>query len=106
LKQIEWKEDASDLMDEAESFSLNLREGRSWKKPHARTTEITRVPYGHYRWKRAMRARERLLGQRSITWDQHLAYKAKSKRRRDPRDDLTFDSDSYQIVVDNGASYL
>jgi hypothetical protein len=34
LKQTEWKEDASDLMDEAESFYLNLREGRSWKKPH------------------------------------------------------------------------
>jgi hypothetical protein len=34
LKQIEWKEDASDLMDEAESFYLNLREGRSWKKQH------------------------------------------------------------------------
>jgi hypothetical protein len=34
LKQLEWKEDASDLMDEAESFYLNLREGRSWKKPH------------------------------------------------------------------------
>jgi len=45
------------------------------------------------------------LGQRSIIWDQHLAYKAKSKHRRDPRDDLTFDSDSYQIMVDNGASY-
>ena len=28
LKQIEWKEDASDLMDEAESFYLCLREGR------------------------------------------------------------------------------
>ena len=34
LKQIEWKEDASDLMDEAGSFYPNLREGRSWKKPH------------------------------------------------------------------------
>jgi hypothetical protein len=34
LKQTEWKEDASDLMDEAETFYLNLREGRSWKKPH------------------------------------------------------------------------
>jgi len=34
LKQIEWKEDASDLMDEAEAFYLNLREGRSWRKPH------------------------------------------------------------------------
>jgi hypothetical protein len=34
LKQTEWKEDASDFMDEAESFYLNLREGRSWKKPH------------------------------------------------------------------------
>jgi hypothetical protein len=34
LKQTEWKEDASDLMDEAESFYLNLREGRSWKKLH------------------------------------------------------------------------
>ncbi len=34
LRQTEWKEDASDLMDEAESFYLNLREGRSWKKPH------------------------------------------------------------------------
>ena len=49
--------------------------------------------------------RENLLGQRSMTWDQHLAYKVKSKRRRDPRDDLSFDSDSYQIMVDNGASY-
>jgi hypothetical protein len=52
-----------------------------------------------------MRARQRLLSQRLVTWDQHLAYKAKSKRRRDPRDDLTFDFDSYQIMVDNGASY-
>jgi hypothetical protein len=34
LKQIEWKEDASDIMDEAESFYLNLRKGRSWKKPY------------------------------------------------------------------------
>jgi hypothetical protein len=34
LKQIEWKEDASDLKDKAESFYLNLREGRSWKKTH------------------------------------------------------------------------
>jgi hypothetical protein len=34
LKQIEWKEDTSDLMDEAESFYLNQREGRSWKTPH------------------------------------------------------------------------
>jgi hypothetical protein len=34
LKQIEWKEDASDLMDEVESVYLSLREGRSWKKPH------------------------------------------------------------------------
>ena len=77
---------------------------RQWyvKKP-TRTTEITRTPYGHHRWKRAMRARQRLLSQRLVTWDQHLAYKAKSKRRRDPRDDLTFDSDSYQIMVDNGA---
>jgi hypothetical protein len=79
---------------------------RQWyvKKP-TRTTEITRTPYGHHRWKRAMRARQRLLSQRSITWDQHLAYKAKSKCRKDPRDDLTFDSDSYQIMVDSGASY-
>jgi hypothetical protein len=34
LKQIEWKEDGSDLMDEAEAFYLNLREGKSWKKTH------------------------------------------------------------------------
>jgi hypothetical protein len=34
LKQTERKEDASDLMDEAESFYLNIREGRSWKKPN------------------------------------------------------------------------
>ena len=40
-----------------------------------------------------------------LSQNQHLAYKAKSKRRRDPRDDLLFDSDSYQIMVDNGASY-
>jgi hypothetical protein len=74
---------------------------RQWyvKRP-TRTTEITRTPYGYHRWKRAMRARQRLLSQRSITWDKHLTYKAKSKRRRDPRDDLTFDSDSYQIMVE------
>jgi hypothetical protein len=79
---------------------------RQWyvKKP-TRTTEITRTPYGHHRWRRAIRARKRLLSQRSLTWDQHLAYKAKSKRKKDPKDDLTFDSDSYQIMVDNGASY-
>ena len=74
------------------------------KKPTG-TTEITRIPYGHHKWKRAMRARQRLLSQRLVTWDQHLAYKAKSKHKRDPRDDLTFDSDSYQIMVDNEASY-
>jgi len=52
-----------------------------------------------------MKARERLLNQRAITWHPHLTYKAKSKHRKDPKDDLTFDSDSYQIMVDNGASY-
>ncbi len=79
---------------------------RQWyvKKP-TRTTEITRTPYGHHRWRKAIRAKQRLLSQRSLTWDQHLAYKAKSKRKKDPRDDLNFDSDSYQIMVDNGASY-
>jgi hypothetical protein len=34
LKQIDWKEDGSDLMDEAEAFYLNLREGKPWKKSH------------------------------------------------------------------------
>jgi hypothetical protein len=34
LKQIEWKEDGSDLMDEAEAFYLNLREGKPWKESH------------------------------------------------------------------------
>jgi hypothetical protein len=34
LKQIEWKEDGSDLMDEAEAFYLNLREGKPWKNSH------------------------------------------------------------------------
>jgi hypothetical protein len=34
LKRIEWKEDGSDLMDEAEAFYLNLREGKPWKKTH------------------------------------------------------------------------
>jgi hypothetical protein len=79
---------------------------RQWyvKKP-TRTTEITRTPYGYHRWKRTMKARQRLLSQRSITWHPHLTYKAKSKCRKDPKDDLTFDSDSYQIMVDNGASY-
>jgi hypothetical protein len=79
---------------------------RQWyvKKP-TRTNEIIRTPYGHHRWRRTIRARQRLLSQRPLTWDQHLAYKAKSKRKKNPRDDLTFDSDSYQIMVDNGASY-
>jgi hypothetical protein len=79
---------------------------RQWhvKRP-SRTTEIATTPYGYHRWRRAMRARQRLLSQRPITWDPHLAYKAKSKHRRDPKDDLTFNSDSYQIMVDNGASY-
>jgi hypothetical protein len=38
---------------------------RQWyvKKPTG-TTEITRTPYGHQKWKRAMRARQRLLSQR------------------------------------------
>ena len=55
---------------------------RQWyvKKP-TRTTEITRTPYGYHRWKRTMRARQRLLSQRSITWHLNLAYKAISKRR-------------------------
>jgi hypothetical protein len=34
LKQLEWKEDASDLMDEAEAFNFNLREAKSWKRSH------------------------------------------------------------------------
>jgi hypothetical protein len=38
---------------------------RQWyvKKPTG-TTEITRTPYGHHKWKRAMRARQSLLSQR------------------------------------------
>ena len=35
LRQIEWKDDGTDLMDEAEAFFLNLRENRSWKKHHS-----------------------------------------------------------------------
>ena len=59
---------------------------RQWyvKRP-TRTTEITRTPYGHHRWKRAMKARQRLLSQRSITWDQHLAYEAKIKAKKGPK---------------------
>jgi hypothetical protein len=34
LKEIDWKKDATDLMGEAEAFYPNLREGRSWMKPH------------------------------------------------------------------------
>jgi len=32
---------------------------QSYSKKPTRTTEITRTPYGHHRWKRAMRARQR-----------------------------------------------
>jgi hypothetical protein len=35
LRQIEWKDDGTDLMDEAEAFFLNLQENRSWKKHHS-----------------------------------------------------------------------
>jgi len=34
LRQIEWKDDGTDLMDEAEAFFLNLQESKSWKRHH------------------------------------------------------------------------
>ncbi len=51
-----------------------------------------------------MLARQRLLDQKATIW-QALAYEATNKRKKNPKDDLSFDSDSYQIMVDNGASY-
>ena len=86
-------------------FQPNTNNTRQWYvKCPSRTTEITRRAYGHHKWKRAMLARQRLLNQKATIW-QTLAYKATNKRRKDPKDDLSFDSDSYQIMVDNGASY-
>ncbi len=35
LRQIEWKDDGTDLTDEAEAFFLNVRENKSWKKHHS-----------------------------------------------------------------------
>ncbi len=40
LRQVEWKDDSTDLMDEAEAFFLNLQENRSWKKPHSSENRI------------------------------------------------------------------
>jgi hypothetical protein len=86
-------------------FKPNTTDTRQWYvKCPSRTTEITRRAYGHHKWKRAMIARQRLLNQKETIW-QTLAYEATNKQRKDPKDDLSFDSDSYQIMVDNGASY-
>ena len=52
-----------------------------------------------------MRARQRLLSKTPHKWPSCLACEATPKHRKDPKNDLTFDSDSYLIMVDNGASY-
>jgi hypothetical protein len=34
MKEVNWKENGSDLMDEAETFLLNLRKKKAWWPKH------------------------------------------------------------------------
>jgi len=40
MKQADWKEDGSDLMEEAETFFLNLKNNRSWWPKHQETEQL------------------------------------------------------------------
>jgi hypothetical protein len=72
------------------------------KPPNLRTTKITIVPYGHRKWMRKRLARQKCLkrGQPNNT---HLTLVANTTTQ--PKyTKLTFDSDSYEIMVDNCCS--
>ena len=73
---------------------------REWyvKKPDNRT-EITYRPYGYHKWERATLARRTLL----LRQRHAIAFPANNKDAI--KSNLTFDSDSYPILVDSGASY-
>jgi len=73
---------------------------REWyvRKPNNRT-EITYRPYGYHKWERATLARRTLL----LRQQHFIAFPANNKDAI--KSNLTFDSDSYPILVDSGASY-
>jgi len=64
---------------------------------------LTHKPYGHTKWYITKSAREKLL--RKHARHTNLAYAATSTQNKHCKENIAFDSDSYQSMVDNGASY-
>jgi hypothetical protein len=73
------------------------------KPPNLRTTEITFVPYGHRKWMKRRIARLRCLKRPKPPFDTHITLVAHTTTQP-KQDKLTFDSDSYEIMVDNCCS--
>jgi hypothetical protein len=78
--------------------TMNIKE---WyiKKPNSKP-EINRRPYGYLKWKRAQIARRLLLMRQ-----QELFIACPAHNKDHIKSNLTFDSDSFPILVDSGASY-
>ncbi len=66
------------------------------RKPSPRP-EITRRPYGYHKWRRAKIARRRCI---KFIQQMHTTIEVRSTRKK-PKQMLRFDSDSYDILVDN-----
>jgi len=66
-------------------------------------TVLTHKPYGHTKWYNTKSAREKLLRKHARLTN--LAYEATLTQNKHCKENVAFDSDSYQIMVDNGASY-
>ena len=71
------------------------------KKPNLRTTEITQTPYGYHQWRRRRLARLRCI--RAHHGKPHITINIKSATNKRHRR-MHFDSDSYDIMVDNCCS--
>jgi hypothetical protein len=99
-----WRQKLAKLNDKIELFykAHYKVQDHNIKPPKLRTTEITIVPYGHRKWKRKRLARQKCLtrGEPNNTHLTLVAYTTTQPKYTK----LTFDTDSYEIMVDNCCS--
>jgi transposase InsO family protein len=99
-----WKFNIARLNDEIDLYyKINYKViDYMIKKPNMRITDLTRTPYGHRKWKQRQSARNKCITSKHFKEGQQtiITYKTTSGTYKR----MHFDSDSFEIMVDNCCS--
>jgi len=99
-----WRQNLAKLNEKIELYYKTHYKVQDYniKQPNLRTTEITIVPYGHRKWRRKRLARQKCL---NMTKQRNTKLTLVANTTTQPKyTKLTFDTDSYEIMVDNCCS--